>query len=779
MGDVREYARRALAETPDYVPREAPYKLPRGSLPDGRADLDYALRGFTHTALSSDIFRGPDGALDFNFASRQGPPLVLGINGMSGIGKTAETQRILVADAVAAGRNVVIFVPRHAVGDQWSDDLAELGIRSVVYRSREAQDRDKTPMCQLNELQSAIGGALGDIQSLACHSAKGTCQHFEECRFQRQLRNVPPVRILTHACLPRKPPEFVGNPDIVVIDEAFYLSAEKDITLDPNWLVHNRAIDTKAFPLDRDGRNMDWEDLRYICEKTYAALVKLRDYGRIPKNTFADITAKEVGFAAAMEWKRKLSFPEIHPGKPPDHNIAAAIAKQEHNQKVRAVATFFKYLAVTLNDEYDHSLYLKFDPNAHMPWSETMGPGVIISIRKQIDFHWRKNVPTLHLDATMNKLAVREFYPQADIFDIDVEVPCPPAVTIHQITDYAHGKSSVIASDGASERTNSFRDKRFRGITEFIEILGWRYKPERVALITFLDLENSVKLWAGLPSNVDTAHYKDVTGINNFKDHRAFIAIGRIEPPYKEMEKLWSMISGRDPIRIPDDAKEKYYPKLQTDLIMRNGGLVPVENTRHPDQGVESLRWQNCQGELLQAGYRLRFLDRTSENWAHLYIATNLALPIPVDHAMTWAEMQPSFTEWMLYRDGAAPRNPEHAHRLHPDLFLTPKAAKRVFEKEPIRDPQNGLIVFRGFLISQDKLSRTVGAQIRKPQNSIKATGLIEYGGFLAAVSYRQEGVAGVRRPSLLLYDTRRVSDPAVWLRERLGLAFKLVRLED
>jgi hypothetical protein len=103
-------------------------------------------------------------------------------------------------------RVCVVAVPTHALGDQqmrrFMAMLNAKGISAGVWRSREA-DADGEPMCLDRGAVKDANEALADVQTSVCQRKMpdGTvreCQHFAECRFQKQRDAKPDVMFVPH-----------------------------------------------------------------------------------------------------------------------------------------------------------------------------------------------------------------------------------------------------------------------------------------------------------------------------------------------------------------------------------------------------------------------------------------------------------------------------------------------------------------------------------------------------------------------------------------------------
>jgi phage/plasmid primase-like uncharacterized protein len=387
--------RRQIAEARDPDPVEPTYAAPIHTvdLATARAEQARIMSGFAHDSvkwLNRAIY-------DLN------RPPVVAVNGSPGLGKTHEALRTVVTAALQDGRQVMIFVDKHNLGEQQARDLAAMGIKARTYRARGADDPvTGGTMCLETDRTGAIDGSLGDVSTLACKSAKGVCEFYETCGYQRQKKDPPEVWLAAHQMLFYKLPPFIPQPDIVIIDERFDdAGEEKDVVLDLSLLVHNRDAGFSREDIEKGYL----ADLRAISEKVYAVLVQLRAPGALRSDMFT-ITAEDARVAHGLEWKRKLPLDDIVPGMPAAKAIERALLRRDHNQDVSTLTKFWEALAATLQNDFEESLYLRFDANCTVPGSKATVPGVVISARRELQ-DAIKNIPVLHLVVKIRRTSPR------------------------------------------------------------------------------------------------------------------------------------------------------------------------------------------------------------------------------------------------------------------------------------------------------------------------------------------------------------------------------------
>jgi hypothetical protein len=631
------------------------------------------------------------------------------IKAPAGIGKTTlACER--VGDLLDAGKTVMIAMSTHALGEQIVEVL-EIKEGARVYRSRDALDPNgpepDTKMCLEPRRLFAIEGALGDVDGDACKSKRGVCDNFDNCGWQRQKRNPPKLWLVAHQLLFKELPDFIPKPDVLIIDESFGKAAiDTDIKLHIDWLINN-LDDRFAFPRGLDGRNVDNELLIRISKLAYLPFVDLVTLGRrsrISRDMFRHITADEVAKAKDLEWVRKRRLDReyrgikndpdhpdmkiVRPGGPEPESIEQADLRRQHNQRVKARAVFFEYVERLKAGESELSQNLYYRPNLEINRERRAG----ILIKRRSELHeWVTNCDILHLDATMNEALVERDLPNAEFSYVNVNFPSLPGVShVEQITDCMMTTKSILPEEGATDDRNLRREMRFEDIRATIALVAEWHSGELVIVIGQAELETKL-MKAGIPKNVRLAHFNALRGRNDLKDCRALILIGRTEPGVRDMEDQARLLFGREVITIPESANpyDAYYDKLSKPLWMRDGSAVTVRNSVHPDAAVEALRYSTCDAELEQAYYRTRPLTRTVANPLSTYVLVSVALPVPIDRAVTWHEMRPNIFQLMKLARGFATDSPTDAVALFPKIFDSGvEAAKKAMQRQPYVSPK-------------------------------------------------------------------------------------------
>jgi hypothetical protein len=661
--------------------------------------------------------------IDLNPTPAELPPTVRAVAGDVGLGKTRAWRERVAAKLVPMGMPLILSVPRHRLGDEVVRDVAKDGFEAHVYRGRDADDPDAPghKMCREPERVELVMKAHLSVQSHACLSRNGKCPSFDICGYQRQRRESPAMWIVAHQLLFQKRPDFIPKPAALAIDESFGDAAL--LGLQPAVKVWLRSLrETRYVPRDLSGT----ADLHTISQRVHAVLIREKSgYIRSAALLEAGITADDLHHAYVLEWCRKIE-PAVHPNMSIDQVRARCEGVARQNEEVFRLTTFWKLLRRTLEGEFDRSPWLELRTDERLPITTTSTEPAIRMIWRA-DIHDRWKAPTIVMDATLPELIVREFFPQMQP-PVSPSAPTPHA-RVRQIVDRSMAATMLIPTKSANEKTNQTRRNNDKRIKRFIEVRANEMRPGKVLVICQIGLE--MELRDTLPDNVDLQHYNNIAGENAWSNVALLIVIGRTEPSPQEVERTARALFGAD---IAEIEPGKWYPQVKRGLRMRDGSVIGVDGSCHPDPRAEDVRWQICEAGLIQSIGRGRAVNRSADNPLQIDILTKVVLPVEVDEVTTWDEIQPTMAEVMKAR-GAVPVNYRDMATAYPDLFVSASAAQMALLRE---NPQQTPI--DNYIISV-------------------------CGGFLS-LRYRR----GSRGPaSTLLYDPDLVLDPVAWMAERIG----------
>ena len=207
---------------------------------------------------------------------------------------------------------------------------------------------------------------------------------------------------------------------------------------------------------------------------------------------------------------------------------------------------------------------------------------------------------------------------------------------------------------------------------------------------------------------------------------------GRPLPSENEVEFLAESIFWNSDVEI---TKAKY-AETRSAYLSRDH-VTPTTRIVHPDPLVESVRYQICEGELLQNFARPRPIRRTAEKPVEIYILTNVPIPIPVDQLTTWKEMKPTNKFAVAEARGVLLENAVDMAAAYPDLFANGQAARNAKRAE--RSVQ---IPYKDSLIGK----------LHTP---------------LATARYQLPGAG--QKPKTAFFDPQQIPDIRAWLTGYLG----------
>src|SRR5262249_33536690 len=232
--------------------------------------------------------------------------------------------------------------------------------------------------------------------------------------------------------------------------------------------------------------------------------------------------------------------------------------------------------------------------------------------------------PSLLLDATLPPLPILQIYhPRAQVV-ADIKVELPKSVHIRQLQGAPTSKRKL-------ERVHYLVLVRRHILARYLE-LG---RPH-----TLVICQQKVEEWlkqSGLPGDIELRHYNDVTGLDDYRDVRLMLLIGRTAPGPAAMEALAAALTGKCPVPVTTGNNGfRWYDQVQRGIRLRAGSGIATAGDQHPDPDVEALRWQIHEGELVQALGRGRGINRTAVNPLDADLLFDSALPVTVDEVQHW-----------------------------------------------------------------------------------------------------------------------------------------------
>jgi hypothetical protein len=147
---------------------------------------------------------------------------------------------------------------------------------------------------------------------------------------------------------------------------------------------------------------------------------------------------------------------------------------------------------------------------------------------------------------------------------------------------------------------------------------------------------------SGRTLGADIAHFTNIRGSNEFKDHKAIIVLDRDQPKLEDAERLAMAIyfDTTEPLQFAErDAKgQANYSLVEREYQMRDGSRVKGKVLVHLDPRIQVVVEQVCEAGMLQMIDRLRLLHHDGAP-KEVIILCSVPLDIEVDQLVTWEEL--------------------------------------------------------------------------------------------------------------------------------------------
>ena len=270
----------------------------------------------------------------------------------------------------------------------------------------------------------------------------------------------------------------------------------------------------------------------------------------------------------------------------------------------------------------------------------------------------RPKMPVLVLSGTMRRSIIEQFLPVDEWHEIDV-APHPGAV-IEQ-ADLSGAKAECLY--GSTPERRAPRDEGGMGEDDKDKIKAAQAVRSLVkdasgddVLITYKELEEQIGA---------DAHFYAVEGINAFSGSD-LVVYGAPLPRPRVMETQARAIfcDDQEPIR---EIKSVWYPKRP--VARRGQGYADAYY--HPDPRVEDVRWMTCEGEIMQAVARSRYVRYPVK----VRILNDTPLPLRIDRVTTRHRVHPQWAE--LESGKVLPLSQNEFLRLWPALFKDSRTGGR------------------------------------------------------------------------------------------------------
>jgi hypothetical protein len=645
---------------------------------------------------------------------RQPPARQVLVRSPPGLGKTKEAMEwatryqteqeekksladLYLDDITPAGawQQVAIFVPRHELAQQVKEVIernrGRLGqpVEVPVLRGRDnGADNGHAPCRRWREARDLGRKGLPVYSNLCSRRHRGEvseCPYFAGCEYIREWRSAhnAPYVILVHSHLG------IGWESAGIAHWAGGFS-DDDEDDRPQFEYSFNPADAPIIVCDED------------------PTTSLIERSRIGRDAIAAITEDRLGedILAALSSKDGLLDHLREKGIRPDQVRLAASKLRKQERKRGQIATPNASDAVVGNAVKSATSLVRVSRILERLADELEcgRPGAAYSLlpdRDGLIAQGRKPWPfgnrrLLVLDGTANPEILRQFVPSlATAPEIRVQRNAR-IIQVGNVTFYRGSlikRTSTSGGNGKQEPTT-----RLLEVGEFIartaregKTLVVTNKPVRCAL-TGEDEHGTLPISAQY-RGADIAHFGNLRGSNEFKEHDIAIILGRDEPAVAAAEQRAMAIwyDTKEPIRriAPDIKGHINYRKQTRRYLMRDGSTKLVNVSVHPDPRVQLVVEQGREAEMIQAIDRLRLIH--NEKRKTVYILCSIPLDLPVDELVTWKQLtgdrrlSDALAECDERGWHALPLAANELCRLFPALWATKKAAERWLEKDPLK----------------------------------------------------------------------------------------------
>jgi hypothetical protein len=547
----------------------------------------------------------------------------------TGVGKT-QLMIEQLAEHIHAGKvgPVIYAVPRHKLGAKIRQQFLDHGIDARIFRGRNANDPDFNPgkpMClNLPAVELALR-CHADVSKTCCYKNRKTrCEFFHKCGYQRQMPakgDQPQAWIIASDMLFHEQ-AVLGKPHILIIDEGFWAKGIRGIEQEEGqkrlrqWTV---ALDSLRDTQERqpdDKRSLRWRNDDRAALR--AVLASQPHDGPVELKYLTSVAEGDFGTCISREWTN-MPQPKLYPGM-----STAQIAHLLKEENAVFEQSHHSRSIIRIWDEVRNMFKNNIAVSGRLTLKKKDGLRVIewrgVELIKE-QFH----VKTMLMDATLPPLPILQiFHPQIKIVG-DISVAMPPSVNIRQFL-------------GTPTTSNKLDKERHRqALRRYILKRSIELDGAPALVVCQLKLERYLKQMK-LPGNIKVEHYNDISGLDDYKDVRLLILIGRTAPGPGAMERMAAALSGVQPVLAQPKNGFAWYDEVVHGIRVKGQGErgVATKGDRHPDPFVEAVRWQIHEGELMQALGRARGINRTDVTPLDIDLLFDTCIPVSVNEVVLW-----------------------------------------------------------------------------------------------------------------------------------------------
>lgn len=691
--------------------------------------------------------------LDFNLPWPVVVPPLLGLPVDTGLGKTS-TARTAIANLLSTdglqGRKVIYAVPRHDLGREQVAAFQELGLRAMLWKGRGAPDPTATNPDRLMCLDpGAVSDALEieqPVEQSCCKVRRDgeirVCLYHASCGYQRQKEPAQAAQVIVcaHDSLFHIKPEAISKVGLLVIDEAFWQSGLRG--LDGKAVLTQDGLEpgrTSVTCYQHDGM-VDVEataDLTAARHRLWKAL-QVAEPGPLKHGllTSVGLTAEECRAAASLE-RRRLRNPGLLPGmgEVQRRRLIDAVLPP-HGQPWSPpgrCAALWGILAEAIENGRDAGGAVL----AHQMTENGSVRALNLRWRGELRGGWAGNIPVLHLDATLRPELVTPYLPY-----VVTHSPLAsrlPHVEVRQVIGSPTSARALTPAAQARDRDQKTAQRHLRDLLTYIALRArqcHRHSTSSNTDLLIIGQKAAIDALraAGLPRRVDAVHFNGLSGLDRWGDVGGLMILGRTLPAPATVEAISAALTGRV---VTTEATQTswWYGAREQRIRLEGGKTHALQGDVHADPTAEAIRWNICEGELIQAMGRGRGVNRTAKTALAIDLLVDTVLPVTVREVVKWSDLRPNRRDLMAAR-GVVLDNAADMAICFADIWKTPDAVR------------------------QDRARCVTNGHYRIFYNSEMSHSSVE-------VTYQPKGAG--KKPRHAIFDLSMIADPKAWLAARVG----------
>lgn len=617
------------------------YPFPNLGNDEARAQLNDEIQNFTDAAIkrskllqkarlvrkeNADIFREADKVegidkfkifknLKIGLYPQNFPPLRTQIVAAAGIGKSTTVRKCL---EYCKGMVVWIMVPTLILAKEFKVLIeAQTNIKPFLFEGRN-QDT-----CSRHDLATSVGNKGFDVQKTICRIGDNYCPHYDECPYQKQLEYLNEIKqrglvddsaqvfVMTHGYLAVNSP--LPKPDFVIIDESHWQSLILITDAHDKNKPQNLSI----------GEMIAFSDpLLEYADEYKNALLSIEEAARKNSITLPLLLRQNTSLSIdkALQHIKEVIKKTDGLNSYPNHPNSK-IEAEVYNSKLPRI-----HLTIRFLECLQHEIKIK----------KSISTSVIYDDQGSFQLHTLKQnmvsseIPILLIDASAD-LAINQCIWGKSLNSIEIKTE--RNAKISQGTNKTFSKISLGIPYGdsnaweAPEKTKLFKAE----LVKFIQNIASEIQGN-ILVVASKKVIDTLKL--SFPSNVMTAHFGNLRGLNHFQSCRAAIIIGREQPNHKAVEALTRALKSfsNDTLLNSQD-----YVAQARNIRMKDGSIKEALVRIHVDPLAQAVLEQIREQEITQAIDRLRLIN--DDEAKIIYLLTSVPVDTTVDKLLLWEEL--------------------------------------------------------------------------------------------------------------------------------------------